>query len=123
MMAQFSFTLDEFRRRAEGRLLTTAPLAACRSDDDLTRARGVAVEPLTGAPRAIRDLALRSYFVQLGDTTGNATGTMVHTETIVLVDGAGHIRGMYDGSLAFDTQRLIDDIRSLHPGQIGRAHV
>jgi protein SCO1/2 len=68
---------------------------------------------LTGAPRTIRDLAERSYFVQLGDTTGNALGTMIHTETIVLVDGAGHIRGMYDGSLAFDTQRLIDDIRVL----------
>ncbi len=68
---------------------------------------------LTGPPRAIRELALRSYFVQLGDTTGNAGGTMVHTETIVLVDGEGHLRGMYDGSLAFDTQRLIDDIRVL----------
>jgi protein SCO1/2 len=68
---------------------------------------------LTGAPQAIRELALRSYLVQLGDTAGNATGTMVHTETVVLVDGDGHIRGMYDGSLAFDTERLMDDIRTL----------
>jgi protein SCO1/2 len=68
---------------------------------------------LTGAPAEIRRLALGSYFVQLGDTTGNANGTMLHTETIVLVDSAGHIRGMYDGSLAFDTQRLIDDIHTL----------
>ncbi len=68
---------------------------------------------LTGAPTQIRRLALGSYFVQLGDTTGNSTGTMLHTETVVLVDGEGRIRGMYDGSLAFDTQRLIDDIRTL----------
>lgn len=68
---------------------------------------------LTGEHEAIRQIARRSYFVELGDTTGFVAGTMFHTETIVLVDTAGHIRGMYDGSLAFDTARLIDDIAVL----------
>ena len=68
---------------------------------------------LTGDHEAVRQIARRSYFVELGDTTGYAPGTMFHSETIVLVDRVGHIRGLYDGSLAFDTARLIDDIAVL----------
>lgn len=68
---------------------------------------------LTGTPAALRRLAHDDYFVQLSDTAGTSSGTMLHTETLVLVDGAGRLRGVYDGSLAFDTQRLIDDIRTL----------
>jgi len=68
---------------------------------------------LTGGHEAVRTLARQSYFVELGDTTGSARGTMFHSETVVLVDRAGHIRGLYDGSLAFDTARLIDDIAAL----------
>jgi hypothetical protein len=33
-----------------------------------------------------------------------------HTETLVLVDGGGHIRGVYDESLAYDVTQLIPDI-------------
>lgn len=68
---------------------------------------------VTGDRRALRSLAQSSYFVALGDTTGNANGSMLHTETFVLVDEQQRIRGVYDGSLAFDTERLIEDIRVL----------
>ena len=35
------------------------------------------------------------------------------TETVVLVDQQRHIRGVYNGTLAFDMRRLIEDVRTL----------
>jgi protein SCO1 len=68
---------------------------------------------LTGDRAQIERLAERSYFVELRDTTGNTQGTLVHTETLVLVDGQRRIRGVYDGSLPYDVNQLIADIRTL----------
>jgi protein SCO1 len=68
---------------------------------------------LTGDRAQIERLARRSYFVELRDTTGNTQGTLVHTETLVLVDGRRRIRGVYDGSLPYDVNQLIADIRTL----------
>jgi protein SCO1/2 len=72
---------------------------------------------LTGGRAQIRRLAERSYFVELSDTTGNTDGALLHTETLVLVDGSGRVRGMYDGTLPMDVRQLIEDIRWLrtHP--------
>jgi hypothetical protein len=36
-----------------------------------------------------------------------------HTETLVLVDRDGHIRGAYSGSIAFEVTQLIADVRQL----------
>ena len=58
-------------------------------------------------------LARERYFVELTDTTGSTKGRLRHTETLVLVDGRGHIRGVYDGSLPFEVTQLIEDIRTL----------
>lgn len=68
---------------------------------------------LTGSRAEIERLAREKYFVELADTTGNTNGWLRHTETLVLVDGRGHIRGVYDGSLAFEVSQLIADIRTL----------
>lgn len=68
---------------------------------------------LTGARAELERLARDAYFVELADTTGNTRGALRHTETLVLVDGEGHIRGVYDGSLAYDVTQLIADIRQL----------
>lgn len=68
---------------------------------------------LTGAHAELARLARDAYFVELADTTGNTRGRLRHTETLVLVDGDGHIRGVYDGSLAYDVTQLIADIRVL----------
>ena len=68
---------------------------------------------LTGAHAELARLARDAYFVELADTTGNTRGRLRHTETLVLVDGDGHIRGVYDGSLAYDITQLIADIRVL----------
>ena len=68
---------------------------------------------LTGDRAELRRLARDAYFVELADTTGNTLGRLRHTETLVLVDADGHIRGVYDGSLAYDVTQLIADIRQL----------
>jgi protein SCO1/2 len=68
---------------------------------------------LTGSRAELERLAARDYFVELRDTTGNTPGALRHTETLVLVDGDGHVRGMYEGSLAFEVDQLIADARAL----------
>lgn len=68
---------------------------------------------LRGSEAQIRDLAARSYFVELSDETGNTAGDLLHTETLVLVDGEGRIRGVYNGTRAYDVTQLIGDIRTL----------
>ena len=68
---------------------------------------------LTGLRAELTRLAHKAYFVELADSTGNTRGTLRHTETLVLVDRDGHIRGVYDGSLAYDVTQLIADIRTL----------
>lgn len=73
---------------------------------------------LTGARAEIERLARDSYFVELTDSGGKTNGRLLHTETFVLVDRRGHIRGVYDGSLAFDVTRLIEDIELLR-GEAG----
>jgi protein SCO1/2 len=37
----------------------------------------------------------------------------LHTEKLVLIDATGHLRGVYDGTLAAEVDHLIDDARSL----------
>jgi protein SCO1 len=68
---------------------------------------------LTGARSEIERLARQSYFVELSDSGGKTNGRLLHTETFVLIDRRGHIRGVYDGSLAYDVTRLIEDIERL----------
>jgi protein SCO1 len=68
---------------------------------------------LTGTRSELERLAERDYFVELRDTTRNTLGALKHTETLVLVDSDGHIRGMYEGSLGFEVTQLIADARVL----------
>ena len=68
---------------------------------------------LTGPAAAIGRLARESYFAQLPDSINGAPTPALHSETFVLVDGQHRIRGVYDGSLMFDVERLIADIHAL----------
>lgn len=68
---------------------------------------------LTGARSEVERMARDDYFVELTDSGGKTNGKLLHTETFVLVDQAGRIRGVYDGSLAYDVSRLIEDIHTL----------
>lgn len=68
---------------------------------------------LTGSKGAIYDLARRSYFAEedLGFTRDSSE--FLHTEHVILVDGDGRIRGIYNGTLLLDMQQLVKDIAVL----------
>jgi protein SCO1/2 len=58
-------------------------------------------------------LAKDSYFANLNDGRSYGVSDLVHTETIFLVDPHGRIRGVYNGTLELDMDRLVEDIRVL----------
>ncbi len=68
---------------------------------------------LTGNEEVIYTLAKKQYFA--GDTIGYyQTGNeFLHTENFILVDKLRRIRGVYNGTLAVEMDRLIDDINTL----------
>lgn len=68
---------------------------------------------LTGMPTEMQRLARESYFVNLNDGRSYGSDRLAHTETVVLVDGARRIRGVYNGTLRLDMERLRDDIAVL----------
>jgi protein SCO1 len=80
---------------------------------ELGRRRGV--DPtrwflLTGDAGQIGRLARTSYFAN-DDREGE--GRLIHTEKVLLVDGDRRLRGVYNGTLAFDVERLLEDIATL----------
>jgi protein SCO1/2 len=68
---------------------------------------------LTGDEQEIYTLAKKEYFA--GDTIGYyQTGNeFLHTENFILVDRQRRIRGVYNGTLALEMERLTDDINTL----------
>ena len=68
---------------------------------------------LTGKESEIYDLAKKQYFA--GDTIGYyQTGNeFLHTENFILVDKLRRIRGVYNGTLPLEMERLTDDINTL----------
>jgi len=68
---------------------------------------------LTGDKTEIYQLARRSYFAEekLGFTKDSTD--FLHTEHVLLVDGGGRIRGVYNGTLALDMEQLEADIKIL----------
>ena len=66
---------------------------------------------VTGTREAIYTLAWDSYFADL--EADLADDDFLHTENFILVDKDRRIRGVYKGTLAFDVQRLIEDIALL----------
>lgn len=119
LRAQLARVLDAFAGDSAVRILSHSVMP--ERDDPARLARyavrngvdGTQWKLLTGAHAELARLARDAYFVELADTTGNTRGRLRHTETLVLVDGDGHIRGVYDGSLAYDVTQLIADIRVL----------
>ena len=68
---------------------------------------------LTGSRSEIERLAKDSYFANLNDGRSYGVSDLVHTETVFLVDPHGRIRGVYNGTLELDIDRLVEDIRVL----------
>ncbi len=68
---------------------------------------------LTGSTSEIYELARKSYFAEEKAGYNSDSTEFLHTEHVLLVDRKGHIRGIYNGTLALDAERLIEDIRTL----------
>ena len=68
---------------------------------------------LTGNEDQIYALAKKQYFA--GDTIGyyQSGNEFLHTENFILVDRQRRIRGVYNGTLALEMERLIADITTL----------
>lgn len=68
---------------------------------------------LTGNKSEIYTLARQSYFAEEEMGFGKDSSDFLHTERLILVDKNRRIRGVYNGTLALDTERLIADIKVL----------
>ncbi|AWG20066.1 SCO family protein [Flavobacterium faecale] len=68
---------------------------------------------LTGDKAALYSLAKKQYFA--GDSIGfyGKLNDFLHTENFILVDGKRRIRGVYNGTLAFEMDRIVEDIEVL----------
>jgi protein SCO1/2 len=63
---------------------------------------------VTGDRRQIYELARSSYFAD-DSREGQRPDEILHSEKVLLVDQAGRLRGVYNGTHPFDMQRLIED--------------
>ena len=68
---------------------------------------------LTGHRKSIYRLARAGFFA--GDSTGltSASDEFLHTENVILTDGNRRIRGVYNGTLRVEMDRLFEDIQIL----------
>ncbi|WP_456441668.1 SCO family protein [Psychroserpens sp.] len=67
---------------------------------------------VTGNKKHIYELARKSYFAVVEQGDGGLQD-FIHTTNFVLVDKKKQIRGIYDGTEDKETERLIDDIKTL----------
>ena len=68
---------------------------------------------LTGDAGKIYDLARKSYFAEEAIGFSRDSSEFLHTEHVLLVDGNQHLRGIYNGTLPLEMERLIEDIKIL----------
>jgi protein SCO1 len=68
---------------------------------------------LTGNRDSIYSIAKRQYYA--GDSIGfyGNQRDFLHTENFILVDKHRRIRGVYNGTIKFEMERIIEDIRTL----------
>lgn len=69
---------------------------------------------VTGDHQQIYTLARDSYFADDGRV--RATDEILHSEKVLLVDREGHLRGVYNGTLPFEMEKLIADVQRLQRG-------
>lgn len=65
---------------------------------------------LTGQRKSINTIARLSYFIEKEQGFLKDSAQFLHTENLILVDQRGHIRGLYNGTLAVEADRIIHDI-------------
>ncbi len=62
-------------------------------------------------------LATRQAGLVLVRACQEISAPLLHTEKLVLVDGSGHLRGVYNGTQPFAVDQLISDLRQLNASQ------
>ena len=86
---------------------------------DYAKAKGVISSKwhlATGDKQLIYSLGRKSYFVEEDLGLQKKETDFIHTENFVLVDGDGHLRGIYNGLNKRSVNQLIEDIRTLKQG-------
>ncbi len=68
---------------------------------------------VTGDQAAIYTLARQSYFAEEEPGFTKDSTEFLHTEHILLIDANKHIRGVYNGTLELEIDRMIEDIQQL----------
>jgi protein SCO1 len=68
---------------------------------------------LTSDRAQVETLARTSFFVRIGDGTSWGVDQIAHTETVLLVDREGRLRGVYASSLPLEMERAAKDVRTL----------
>jgi protein SCO1/2 len=68
---------------------------------------------VTGDQGAIYELARSSYFAEKQLGLSKTRDQFLHTENMLLIDGDGHIRGIYNATLPAEASRVIEDIHLL----------
>jgi protein SCO1/2 len=68
---------------------------------------------VTGNKEEIYALARTAYFADEDFVKTQDESAFVHTENFILIDKKGRIRGVYNGTLALETKRLIKHIEML----------
>jgi protein SCO1/2 len=68
---------------------------------------------VTGDKAAIYTLARKFYFAEEEPGFTKDSTEFLHTEHILLIDRHKHIRGVYNGTLELEIDRMIDDISEL----------
>ncbi|MGB5929376.1 MAG: SCO family protein [Cyclobacteriaceae bacterium] len=68
---------------------------------------------VTGDKEQIYDLARQAYFAEKEIGLDKETDEFLHTENFILVDDRGRIRGVYNGTIPLEMNRLKEDIATL----------
>ena len=68
---------------------------------------------VTGPKKEIYAMARNSYFADEDFIKTQNEETFIHTENFVLIDKKGRIRGVYNGTLAIETDRIVRHINLL----------
>jgi protein SCO1/2 len=68
---------------------------------------------VTGNQATIYNMARQAYFAEEEPGFQKDTTEFLHTEHLLLIDKNRHIRGIYNGTLPLDADRLISDINRL----------
>ena len=91
----------------------TDSVAVLKKYADLNKIVAPKWQLLTGDKEAIYTLAKREYFA--GDSVGyyQSGNAFLHTENFILIDKCGRIRGVYNGTLLLEIERLKEDIFTL----------